>query len=164
MIILRQKDYSLKGTRLLAGFNKKVLRKAPMKAKRDAIKTQDKSLMIVAKGANKIDQGKRILNEAALNPGQAVSRVTEETLRHPITMGTNIVGKTTMVTDPTGLGLVPLGTIGTAGEVALRKYSPRYAKLTDKAAKKYHGSRVSRGTEKVVNAATGAILNAARVM
>ena len=51
-MIIKRKLYSLAGTRILAGFNKKVLRKAPMAAKRSAIKTQNKVLSGVARGLN----------------------------------------------------------------------------------------------------------------
>lgn len=50
MIILRQKEYSLRGTRIIAGINNKLLRKPLIKSKRDAIKVQDKALGVVAKG------------------------------------------------------------------------------------------------------------------
>ena len=49
MIILRQKNYSNRYTRALAGINKNVLRKSPMQAKRSAIKTQNKALETKAK-------------------------------------------------------------------------------------------------------------------
>lgn len=162
MIILRQKNYSLRGTRMLAGFNNKILRKSPMISKRNAIKTQDKALTVVANGINKLEKGKNLLNEVALNPGSITNKAVEETFRHPIIMGTNIAGKATMITDPTGIGLIPLGTIGTAGEAALRKYSPRYVKVTDKLANKYHGSKLSRGVEKGINVTAGALMNTAR--
>ena len=54
-MIIKRKLYSLAGTRILAGFNKKVLRKAPMAAKRSAIKTQNKVLSGVARGLNKVE-------------------------------------------------------------------------------------------------------------
>ena len=142
-MLLKRKNYSLKGTRLVAGINQKVLRKSPMAAKRSAIKTQNKALMTVAKGMNKVESSKRAINMAALNPGQAVNKATEATLSHPITVASNVVGKAQMVTAPTTWGLVPTGTIGTAAEAGLRKWSPKYARITDKMAQKYRGSRVS---------------------
>lgn len=110
---------------------------------------------------NKIEKGKKALNEAALNPGGSFNKFTEEAIRHPITVGTNVVGKVTMVTDPTGTGLIPLGSIGTAAEGALRKYSLKYSKATDKMANKYRRSGLSRKVEKGVNALSGAIINTA---
>ena len=164
MIILRQKEYSLQGTRFLAGVNKTVLRKSPMKAKRAAIKTQDKVLGVAAKGLNNIENSKRVLNEISLNPGQVTNKITESTLRHPISVGSNVVGKVTIVTNPTTLGLIPIGTIGTAGEIALRKYSPRYVRATDNLARRYQGSRLSKGVETGVNVASGTLLNLARTL
>lgn len=146
MIILRQSNYSLRGTRILAGINKNVLRKSPMQAKRSAIKTQNKALGAAAKTLN-------TLETAAVNPGLVVNQATEATLRHPITVGSNVVGKVTMVTNPTTLGLIPMGTIGTAAEAGLRKWSPRYARTTNKLANKYHGSKLSKGVEDITNAA-----------
>lgn len=146
MIILRQKNYSNRYTRALAGINKNVLRKSPMQAKRSAVKTQNKALETKAKLIQTAET-------AAMNPGLLANQAVEATLRHPITVGSNVVGKVTMVTNPTTLGLIPMGTIGTAAEAGLRKWSPRYARVTDKLANKYHGSALSRGVSNFTNAA-----------
>lgn len=159
-MIIKRKLYSLAGTRFLAGFNKKVLRKAPMAAKRSAVKTQNKVIGATAKGLNKVEGAKTAITQAAANPGGAVSKLTEETLRHPITASTNVIGKATMVVDPTGIGLVPLGTIGTAGETVLRKYSPRYARVTDRLA---NGFKNSRGSQYIEGGVNG-IVNGLRTM
>ena len=145
MIILRQKNYSNRYTRALAGINKNVLRKSPMQAKRSAIKTQNKALETKAKLIQTTET-------AAMNPGLLANQAVEATLRHPITVGSNVVGKVTMVTNPTTLGLIPMGTIGTA-EAGLRKWSPRYARVTDKLADKYRGSKLSKGVSNFTNAA-----------
>lgn len=81
MIIKRNKEFSLKGTRMLAGFNKKILRKAPYQAKRSAIKTQNK----VIGGVAKI---KTSLEEAAMNPGGATRKITKTVIEKPLTTAT----------------------------------------------------------------------------
>lgn len=130
------------GSRLLAGLQKGLGRNG-MKAKRAAIKVQNKTLPVVAKTVNKLEGTKRGLEMAALNPGAATSKAIGETIRHPVTMASQVAGKATMVIDPTGTGLVPLGAIGTAAEVGLRKAVPRYARATDRLAGKYEKSKAS---------------------
>ena len=141
MIIYRkQKEYSTKLGRTLVGINKKVLRKSDMAAKRAAVATE-----------GKLNNTKKLIQEAAINPGSVVNKGVEETVRHPISATSQIAGKATMVVDPTGVGLAPIGAIGTAGEVALRKYSPKYARTTNKLADKYHNSKLSKHVEGAVN-------------
>ena len=159
MIIRRkQKEYSLAMTRGLERINR-VLGKSPMQSKRAAIKQQDKILIPVAKGLGKIKSTKAGLESAALNPGGAINRGTESLLRHPITVTSQVAGKVTMVTNPTSIGLIPIGAIGTGGEMALRKYVPRYAKATDKLGNAYHGSKLSKNVETGSNAIIGSLKN-----
>lgn len=127
-------------TRGLARVNR-VLGKSPMKAKRAAIKQQDKVLGEAAKVMTGIEKTKKGLDSFALNPGLSVNQGIETAAKYPISVTSNIVGKATMVTNPTGIGLIPLGTIGTAGEIALRKHSPKYARITDRLAGKYHNAK-----------------------
>ena len=159
MIIRRkQKEYSLRMTRGLVGINR-VLGKSPMQANRAAIRQQDKILTPVAKGAAKVQKVNNAIKSAAMNPGGAVSRGTEELLRHPISVTSQVAGKATMAVDPTGIGLVPIGAIGTGGEMALRKYVPKYARATDNLGNKYHNSRAPRIIESGTNAVIGSLKN-----
>ena len=153
MIIIRKdiKHFSTALARGIAGFNKTILRKSPIKAKRLAIDKENKILTPIAKGLNKINRIKTGLKETALNPGKAVNRGIETTLEHPISATSQIAGKATMVIDPTGVGLVPLGAVGTAGEIALRKYSPKYSKITTNLSNKYRSGRGSKYVENGVN-------------
>ena len=158
-MIIKRKLYSLAMTRGLARVNR-VLGKSPMQAKRAAIRQQDKILTPVAKAAGGIKKTKAAMNSIALNPGAATNQGIEAMARHPISVGTQIAGKATMVVDPTGMGLIPLGAIGTGGEVALRKYAPRYARVTDRLGDKFHNStKTRRAIEGGVNTIVGTARN-----
>lgn len=157
MIILRRKEFSTALSRGLAKFNKTILRKTPMEAKRSAIKGERKILTPIARGMNKIQHLNNSLQSTALNPGAAINRGVEITLRHPISTTTQIVGKATMAVDPTGIGLVPIGAVGTAGEVALRKYSPKYARITDRLGNKYRNSKNTKYIEGGINGVVNSI-------
>lgn len=154
-MIIKRKLYSLAGTRMLAGFNKKILRKPSMAAKRSAVKTQNKVIGAASKGLNKIEGAKTAINQAAINPGGAVSKGVEFAAANPISAVTGVAGKVTMVTNPTGLGLVPIGNIGLAGEVALKKASPKYSRLTKRIAQGYRNS----AAPKYVEGGTNGIIN-----
>lgn len=158
MIKFRQKQFSLPMTRGLVRVNR-MLGKSPMQSKRAAIKQQNKIITPVAKGLGKIKSTKAGLESAAINPGGAINRGTESLLRHPITVTSQVAGKVTMVTNPTSIGLIPIGAIGTGGEMALRKYVPRYARATDKLGNAYHGSRLSKNVEAGSNAIIGSLKN-----
>lgn len=151
MIILRQAEYSLSMTRKLVGVNR-ILGKSPMKAKRKALKQEKKILGGAAKVVNKVQKTKQGLEEIALNPGKAVARGTEAIIRHPISATSQVAGKATMVIDPTGIGLAPIGAVGTGGELALRKYVPKYAKATDKLGDKFVKSKAPKYIEEGSNA------------
>ena len=158
MKVLRQKLYSLPMTRDLYRINR-ILGKSPIKAKRAAINQQNKVIGTIAVGANKAKKVKEGLNAAALNPGGAVNKGTEALLRYPISTTSQITGNITMVTNPTGIGLIPIGTIGTGGEMALRKYVPRYARATNRIGDAYAKSGLSRGVESGVNVVTEGLKN-----
>ena len=91
MIILRkQKEYSTALARGLAGFNRKVLRKTPMQAKRAAIRGEKKILTPIAKPVLKaskaIEKGNVAINQAITNPGKVVNtKVIQPSIEAPIT-------------------------------------------------------------------------------
>lgn len=147
-------------TRGFVGMNK-VFGKSPMQAKRAAIKQQDKILTPVARAAGGIKKTKAALNSIALNPGAATNQGIEAMARHPISVGTQIAGKATMIVDPTGTGLIPLGAIGTGGEVALRKYAPRYARATDRLGDKFHNATKAR---RIIEGGVNTVVGTARNM
>lgn len=152
MIILKkQKEYSTALARGLARFNKNILRKSPMQAKRDAIIREKKILTPLAKPALKLNKAIEQSKYIALNPGQAISKGIEETIKNPITASTNIAGKITMVTDPLGTGAIPMGLIGTSSEIVLKKKFPKYAKITKNLGDKYHKSKGSKYVEEISN-------------
>ena len=85
MIILRQKDYSLKMTRRLAILNR-ASGKSPMQAKRAAIRQQNKILTPLARGMGKMQKMKNALNSVAMNPGAAVnSKIIQPSIESPVT-------------------------------------------------------------------------------
>lgn len=137
----------------------RILGKSPIEAKRTAINQQNKVIGTIAVGANKAKKVKEGLNAAALNPGGSVNKGTEALLRHPISTTSQIAGKITMATNPTGIGLIPIGAIGTGGEMALRKYVPRYARTTNRIGDAYAKSGLSRGVESGVNIVTEGLKN-----
>lgn len=152
MIILRkQKEYSTVLAKGLAGFYKNILRKSPMQAKRAAITEEKKILTPLAKPALRLNKAVEQSKYLALNPGQAISKGVEETIKNPITASTNIAGKITMVTDPLGTGAIPIGLIGTSSEIALKKKFPKYAKITKNLGDKYHKSKGSKYVEGISN-------------
>lgn len=91
MIILRkQKEYSTHLEKGLAGFNKTILRKSPMQAKRAAIIEERKILTPFAKPALKvskaIENGNLALNQLATNPGEVINKkVIQPSIEAPIT-------------------------------------------------------------------------------
>lgn len=136
MIILRQKNYSLPLTRRLAGFNRAVLRKSPMQAKRSAIKTQNKVLGAVANGLNEA-------NKAAINPGQAARRVGQFVAEKPIAAAGVTAGYT--------VAPIPGTTAASVGlDTAARKYVPAYGKITKRAGEAY-GKYLAKPIESVTN-------------
>lgn len=152
MIIYRQqRDFSIPATRAIAGVKRAIGGKSKVRAAREAINVQNKALPVVAKLTGKIKSGKSIANLAATNPGQAVSMGTGKLIQNPVAVTSNIAGNTATVLDPLGVGLIPIGAIGTAGEVALKKKLPRYAKVTDRLAGKYNKSKFSKLVEGGVN-------------
>lgn len=152
MIILRQKNYSSGAARALAKLGK-LTGKSSIKSKRDAIKlTNITGKDIISGGLNKLEKGRNTLENIAYNPGRAANRVIEESARRPVLVASNAVGKATMITNPTGVGLLPIGTVGTAAEVGLRKKFPKYVKFTDKLANSYKNSKASNTVENGVNA------------
>lgn len=138
-MIIKRKLYSLAGTRLLAGFNKKVLRKSPMAAKRSAVKTQNKVLTGISKGLNKVENVKTAVNQAALNPGAAVNRGIETTLRNPIATSGQVASIALPAVNP-ALAAVPVGTPSIATEAFLKKKVPAYSKFTNRLADRYNKS------------------------
>lgn len=136
MIILRQKNYSLPLTRGIAGFNRAVLRKSPMQAKRAAIKTQDKVLGAVASGLNEV-------NKAAMNPGQAARRVGQFVAEKPIAAAGVTAGYTVAPIPGTTAASVGLDSVA-------RKYIPAYGKVTKQAGAAY-GKYLAKPIENVTN-------------
>lgn len=159
-MIIKRKLYSLTGTRVLAGFNKKVLRKTPMAAKRSAIKTQNKVLEATARGLNKIEGVKMAANQAAINPGAAVNRGVETLARNPIATTGQAASVVLPVVNPT-LAVVPVGTPSIAAEAFMKKKVPAYSKVTNRLADKYKGANKVRG---VVETGTNGIINTLKSM
>ena len=60
---------------------------------------------------------------------------------------TGVVGKVTMVTDPTGTGLIPWGNMGLAAEQAAKKWAP-YKRMTDASGRVYQRT-VSRAVRRI---------------
>ena len=154
-MIIKRKLYSLAGTRFLAGFNKKVLRKSPMAAKRSAVKTQNKVLTGIAKGLNKAGNIKTAINQAALNPGAAVNRGIETTLRNPIATSGQVASIALPAVNP-ALAAVPIGTPSIATEAFLKKKVPAYSKFTNKLANRYNKSEK---TKKIIETGTNELIN-----
>ena len=116
-----------------------------------AITEEKKILTPLAKPALRLNKVVEQSKYLALNPGQAISKGVEETIKNPITASTNIAGKITMVTDPLGTGAIPIGLIGTSSEIALKKKFPKYAKITKNLGDKYHKSKGSKYVEGISN-------------
>lgn len=91
MIILRkQKEYSTALARGLAGFNKNILRKSPMQAKRAAIIEERKILTPIAKPLVKvskaIEKGSDAANQVIMNPGRAFNnKIVQPSIEAPLT-------------------------------------------------------------------------------
>lgn len=150
-MIIKRKLYSLAGTRILAGFNKKVLRKAPMAAKRSAIKTQNKVLSGVARGLNKIEGVKMATNQAAINPGRVVNtKVIQPSIEAPIT---SVAMKTVPIPGTSAL----VSVVGKPEKTMWKKIG--VGDKMSKAASKYVDSKGGRVVEDVVNSSTNYLKN-----
>lgn len=106
-------------------------------AARRAITTENKILSGVA-------QAKSGVEKAMLQPGNAINAGVETVARNPVTTVTGVAGKVTMVTDPMGAGLIPLGNIGLAAEQVAKRKLPVYARVTEKLGNSYHNSAVAK--------------------
>lgn len=159
-MIIKRKLFSLSGTRFLAGFNKKVLRKSPMAAKRSAVNTQNRVLTGIARGMNKIEGAKTAVNQAAINPGAAVNRGVETLARNPIATTGQAASVVLPVVNPT-LAVVPVGTPSIAAEAFMKKKVPAYSKVTNRLADKYKRANKVRG---VVETGTNGIINILKSM
>lgn len=149
-MIIKRKLYSLTGTRVLAGFNKKVLRKTPMAAKRSAIKTQNKVLEATARGLNKIEGVKMAANQAAINPGRVVNtKVIQPSIEAPIT---SVAMKTVPIPGTSAL----VSVVGKPEKTMWKKIG--VGDKMSKAASKYvdRGGRV---VEDIVNSSTNYFKN-----
>lgn len=87
--------------------------------------------------------------KAYLTPGEVINSGVEVFVKNPVSVASQAAGKITMVTDPTGLGVVPIGAGGTALEQVIKKSVPKYRKLTEKAGEKYKNSKLSRNIRNI---------------
>lgn len=150
-MIIKRKLYSLTGTRVLAGFNKKVLRKTPMAAKRSAIKTQNKVLEATARGLNKIEGVKMAANQAAINPGRVINtKVIQPSIEAPIT---SVAMKTVPIPGTSTL----VSVIGKPEKTMWKKIG--VGDKMSKAASKYVDSKGGRVVEDIVNSSTNYFKN-----
>ena len=96
-----------------------------------------------------IAQAKSGVENAMLQPGQAINAGVEATIRNPVTVTTGVAGKVTMLTDPLGAGKWPIGGAGLVAEQGMKKAIPAYARVTEKLGNAYHNSKVARATSKL---------------
>lgn len=156
MIIIRQKQYSLKATRVLAGFNKTVRRMSPYQAKRAALNTEKKAFQKIAKTKSSIEN-------SYLDPGAAADRFTKKAVESPIAVGSNVAGKALMVAPvPVAVKAAPIGAGGIAAEAILKRKVPVYKNITKKLGDAYERSAGLRsGIRTVTNAGANSLKNIA---
>lgn len=111
-------------------------------AARRAIESEQSIMSNLAKAKTGVEK-------AILQPGQAINKGIEATVRNPVTAVTGVAGKVVMVTDPMGAGLVPIGNIGLAAEQGAKKFIPSYAKVTEKLGNAYHKSKGAKMIDKI---------------
>lgn len=116
--------------------------RVPRSAARRAVASEHNILSGIA-------QAKTGVENAMLQPGQAINAGVEATIRNPVTVTTGVAGKVTMLTDPLGAGKWPIGGAGLVAEQGMKKAIPAYARVTEKLGNAYHNSKVARVTSKL---------------
>lgn len=116
--------------------------RVPRSAARRAVASEHNILSGIA-------QAKTGVENAMLQPGQAINAGVEATIRNPVTVTTGVAGKVTMLTDPLGAGKWPIGGAGLVAEQGMKKAIPAYARVTEKLGNAYHNSKVARVTSKI---------------
>ena len=150
-MIIKRKLYSLTGTRFLAGFNKKVLRKSPMAAKRSAVKTQNKVLTGVARGLNKVENVKTAVNQAAINPGRVVNtKVIQPSIEAPLT---SVAMKAVPIPGSSAL----VGVIGKPEKAMWKKLG--VGEKMSRASNRYVNSKGGLAVENTINGAVNSLKN-----
>lgn len=150
-MIIKRKLYSLAGTRFLAGFNKKVLRKSPMAAKRSAVKTQNKVLTGVARGLNKVENVKTAVNQAAINPGRVVNtKVIQPSIEAPLT---SVAMKAVPIPGSSAL----VGVIGKPEKAMWKKLG--VGEKMSRASNRYVNSKGGLAVENTINSTVNSLKN-----
>ena len=116
--------------------------RVPKSAARRAVESEQNIMSGLAKTKTGVEN-------AMLQPGQAINAGVEATVRNPVTAVTGVAGKVVMVTDPMGAGLVPIGSIGLAAEQGAKKFVPSYARVTEKLGDAYHKSKGAKVISKI---------------
>lgn len=133
----------------LGGPKVKFKPKSSYQLNRETIALRDKAREVKHAVANPVQtaaptivKAKEALTRVAANPGAAVDKGVEMSLRNPVAVSGNVGGKVLMVTNP-GTATIPFGPISIGAETALKKNVPQYAKITERAATGYKRSRLS---------------------
>ena len=116
--------------------------RVPKSAARRAVESEQNIMSGLAKTKTGVEN-------AMLQPGQAINAGVEATVRNPVTAVTGVAGKVVMVTDPMGAGLVPIGSIGLAAEQGAKKFVPSYARVTERLGDAYHKSKGAKVISKI---------------
>lgn len=146
MIVFKQKDFSDKLTKILYGAERlknrltsKGSRESGTQLARRAIikRTELRPPMLIGKGLNTISEAKKKLDEAAINPSQALNKGIEFVTTKPAAAAT--VGA--------WMGTIPMVPGTTATSIAVEKVAnkiPAYRKLVKKVGDTYRKSGLSR--------------------
>ena len=111
-------------------------------ARNSADKVTEAAKHPIRTAAPSILKAQETASRVIMNPGAAVDKGVEASLRNPIAVGGNVGSKVLMVTNPE-TAAVPIGAMAIGAEQAAKKAIPAYAKATEKAATGYRRSRLS---------------------